>query len=308
MSKTKVRTYKKKMSAETKFFIFCGVFFPIANFILFYIVPNGSAFLMAFQDKNGNWGMSNFIRFFEALASADSEFRLALRNTLITFLLGLIATPFRIMVSYFIYKKIPFAGVYKILFFLPTIIVSTVVAMVFEYMVSPNGFIAEWVGRLCGLDYAPELLADSRFSMTTLWIQMLWLAFPGDLIIWLGNFTRIPTELLESGQLDGVNWFTEFTQIIVPMVWPTVAITLTMSFCGILGASTSAFLLTGGDYGTMDLNTWLTKELYNFSGDAYASNVYNYMSAVGLVITVISVLIGQIVRKICDNAFTEVEY
>ena len=212
------------------------------------------------------------------------------------------------MVSYFIYKKIPFAGVYKILFFLPTIIVSTVVAMVFEYMVSPNGFIAEWVGRLCGLDYAPELLADSRFSMTTLWIQMLWLAFPGDLIIWLGNFTRIPTELLESGQLDGVNWFTEFTQIIVPMVWPTVAITLTMSFCGILGASTSAFLLTGGDYGTMDLNTWLTKELYNFSGDAYASNVYNYMSAVGLVITVISVLIGQIVRKICDNAFTEVEY
>lgn len=308
MSKTKAIQHKKKMPAETKFFIFCGVLFPIANFILFYIVPNSSAFLMAFQDKNGNWGLSNFIRFFEALGSADSEFRLALRNTLITFGLGLIATPFRIMVSYFIYKKVPFAGVYKILFFLPTIIVSTVVAMVFEYMVSPNGFIAEWVGRICGLDYAPELLADSRFSMTTLWVQMLWLAFPGDLIIWLGNFTRIPTELLESGQLDGVNWFTEFTHIIVPMVWPTVALTLTMSFCGILGASTSAFLLTGGEYGTIDLNTWLTRELYNFSGDAYASNVYNYMSAVGVVITVVSVLIGQIVRKICDNAFTEVEY
>lgn len=308
MKDKKVRARKKKMPLETKFFIFCGIFFPIANFILFYIVPNGSAFLMAFHDKNGQWGFDNFIRFFESLKTQDSEFQIALRNTAITFFIGLVAFPFKIMVSYFIYKKIPFAGFYRIIFFLPSIIVGTVVAMVFQYMVSPNGFIAEWVGKMCGLDYSPELLADSRFANQTLWIEMLWISFAGDLIVWLGNFTRIPTELLETGRLDGTNWFTEFTKIVVPLVWPTVALSLTVKFCGILGASTSAFLLTRGDYGTMTLSTWLTLQLYNFSGDAYTSNVYNYMSAVGVTMTVISVLIGQIVRKICDKAFTEVEY
>ena len=299
---------KRKMPLGTKFFIFCGIFFPITNFILFYIVPNSSAFFMAFHNKDGQWGFENFLRFFRMLATADSEFQVAIRNTLITFLIGLLATPFRIMVSYFIYKKIPFSGFYRIVFFLPMIIVSTVVAMVFSYMTSPNGFIAEWIGKLCGLDYAPELLADSRFANYTLWFQMLWISFPGQLIIWLGNFSRIPPELLESGEIDGTNWFIEFTKIILPLVWPTVALTLTMSFCGILGANTAAFLLTRGDYGTMTLSTWLTLQLYNFSGDAYASNVYNYMSAVGVVMTVISVLIGQSVRKICDKAYTEVEY
>lgn len=306
-SKT-VKTRKKKMPFGTKFFIFCGIFFPVVNFIMFYIVPNGSSFLMAFHDKNGQWGFENFIRFFQSLGTKDSEFQIALYNTLITFVIGTIAYPFQTMVSYFIYRKIPFAGFYRIIFFLPGIIVGTVVAMVTQYMLAPNGFLAEWIGELCGLDYAPELLADSRFARNILWIHMLWLSFPGSLIIWLGNFAKIPTELLESGRLDGTNWFTEFTKVIVPMVWPTFALQLTMRFCGILSASTSAFLLTRGDYGTMTLGTWLTLQLYNFSGNAYTSNVYNYMSAVGLVMTVISVLIGQTVRKICDKAYTEVEY
>lgn len=209
---------KKKATVMRTVFIICGLFFPLANFILFYIVPNGSAFFMAFRDKSGNWGLDNFSRFFEEFAKEDSTLKLALRNTLITFAILVAAYPFKVLVSY---KKIPFAGFYRIIFFLPSIIFSVATAMVFQQMVAPSGFIAEWVGKMCGLDYAPELLADSRFANFTIWVNMLWLGFPGDLIIWGGTFARIPQDVLESGQIDGVNWFTEFTRIIVPMVWPT---------------------------------------------------------------------------------------
>lgn len=298
----------KKKSARRIFFICCGLFFPIANFILFYIVPNGSAFFMAFQDKNGSWGFDNFVRLVNEFSGEDSSLRIALVNTLITFGILLVAYPFKVLVSYFIYKKVPFAGFYRIVFFLPSIIFSVATAMVFSQMISPNGFIAEWIQNAAGLEYRPELLADSRFANFTIWAHMLWLGFPGDLIIWGGTFARIPGDVLESGQIDGVNWFTEFTKIIVPMVWPTVSLNMVLMFCGILGAGGTVFLLTGGEYGTVTIPCWLYLQMYKNSGDLYTTNVYNYMSAVGLVITVISVLLATVIRKFTDKAFTEVEF
>ena len=159
-----------------------------------------------------------------------------------------------------------------------------------------------------GLDYVPELLVDSRFANAVILINMIWLGFPGDLVIWGGTFARIPSEVLEAGQIDGVSWWQEFTKIIVPMVWPTVGLKMVLLICGIFSASGNVFLLTKGQYGTMTLNAWMYLQLYNSSGNAYTSNVYNYMSAVGLMLTVVSVAISLLARKFADRVFEEVEY
>ena len=137
---------------------------------------------------------------------------------------------------------------------------------------------------------------------------MLWLGFPGDLIIWGGTFTRIPNDVLESAQIDGVNWWQEFTKITVPMVWPTVGLQMVLMFCGIFSASGAVFLLTKGMYGTMTISAWMYIELLNQSGNPNTSNVFNYLSAVGLVITVIAVALSLVIRKWTDKAFEEVEF
>ena len=214
----------------------------------------------------------------------------------------------RVLVSYFIYKKIPGYKVYRILFFLPSILFSVCVAMCFSRMVGTTGFIAEFVKNALGLDRTPELLADSQFANYTIWFNMIWLGFPGDLIIWGGTFARIPEDVLESARLDGVNWISEFTKIVVPMVWPTVALKMVLTVCGVLGASGQVYLLTKGNYGTMTLSCWLYRTLMESSGTRYTSNVYNYLSAVGLVMTVISVTIALVVRKYTDKAFQNVDY
>ena len=38
------------------------------------------------------------------------------------------------------------------------------------------------------------------------------------------------------------------------------------------------------------------------------SNIYNYLSAVGMIITVVAILLSTIVRKWSDKAFEEVEF
>jgi len=231
-----------------------------------------------------------------------------LRNTLLTFAINLVMFIPHVLVSYFIYKKIPGAKIFRVIFFLPSIIFSVCTAMMFSRVMGTTGFIAQEIGRMLDLSYTPELLADSRFANYVVLGHMIWLGFPGSLIIWGGTFARIPEDVLESARIDGVTWWKEFTQIIVPLVWPTVALQMVLTFCGILSSSGSVFLLTGGEYGTMTLSAWLYITLKNGSGTAYTSTVYNYLSAVGLMMTIVAVTISLLVRKITDKAFDEVEF
>lgn len=299
---------KKPIRRERILFIICCITLPILQWLIFYVYVNFSSVLMAFKDADGMWSFSNFTRFFEEMQLETSELRIAFRNTFLTFGILFCLYPFKVLVSYFIYKKIPGASVYRILFFLPSILFSICTAMMFSRVIGVNGFIAQFVGEVMGLDYVPELLQDSRFANVTVLLNMIWLQFPGDLIIWGGTFARIPEEVLESGRIDGTTWWSEFTKIIVPMVWPTVALQMVLLFCGLLGASGNVFLLTGGRNGTMTLSAWMYITLLGSSGGNYTSNVYNYLSAVGLMLSVVSVIISMAVRKITDKAFTEVEF
>lgn len=299
---------KKPVNKTRVLFILSCVVIPVLNFLVFYVYVNLSSFTMAFTDRNGAFSIDNFVRLYKEITEPDSPLQIALKNTLLTFGITMIMFPFQVLVSYFIYKKIPLAGVYRFLFFIPTVIFSVAISTIFSRMMAPNGAIAAFIQKLLNLDYPPELLADSTYANVVVIAHLVWLSFPGDLIIWGGTFARIPQDVLEAGRIDGTTWWTEFTKITVPMVWPTVALQMVLKFCGIFGASGAVFLLTKGDYGTMTLSSWMYLQLYNQSGNVYTSNVYNYLSAVGLVMTVIAVAISLVVRKITDKFFNDVEF
>ncbi len=305
----KSNSIKKKRTDKEKviFILFC-ITIPIIQWLIFYVYANVDSIFMAFRDPNGALTMENFKRFFVELKTPSSDIRLAFKNTFITFLILLVTYPFKVLVSYFLYKKVPGSAVFRVLFFLPSILFSVCTAMVFTRFVGTTGIIAKAVQEMLHLDYVPELLADSRFANIVVLLNMVWLGFPGDLIIWGGTFARIPNEVLESGKIDGVNWWTEFTKIMVPLVWPTLSLQMILMFCGIFGASGQVFLLTGGGYGTITLSVWMYKVVLENSGNMYTSNVYNYLSAVGLMITIVAVTMSLCIRKFTDKAFDDVDF
>lgn len=302
------RTKKKKIYKGRVFFLMFCILPPLLHFLIFYIFPNISSFFMAFTDVEGEISFDNFVRLYKEISNSDSDLRIGLKNTAITFGLMVITFPFKVLVSYFIYKNIPGAKFYRIVFFLPSIIFSVAVALIFQQFVGVDSFIAEWVQKANDLGYVPDLLADSDYANKVILLNMLWLCFPGDLIIWGGTFSRIPEDVLESGKIDGVTWWTEFTQIIVPMVWPTVALQMVLLACGFFGASGNVFLLTRGQYGTMTFAAWQYLQLFEYSGSRFSSNIYNYLSAVGLVTTIIAIVISVTVRRFANKAFEEVEF
>lgn len=299
-----------KISKMRLLFIISFVIVPILNFIVFYIYVNFSAILMAFQTvKNGKiiYTLNNFNRFFNEFSVTTSSIREAFTNTFYTFLIIQLMFFIGVMVSYFLYKKIFMHAVIRYMFFLPGLIVPTVITSYFLKIINVDGPIAPFIQKLFGLEYLPTLLTDTQFANPMVWMHLIWITFPGNMILWGGSFSRIPESVLESAQLDGINWFQELVRIIIPMVWPTFAMLWLLTFANFFGSTGQVFLLTQGRYGTNTVVCWMYLQVYNNRGGV-SSGAYNYLSAVGLIVSTCAIVIATVVRKLTKQNSSAVQY
>lgn len=297
-------------------FIFAMIIIPTIHFLVFYLYVNFNSFFMGFQLTNRKgeitWTLENFRRFFAefnenslSVANQDTSVVYAIVNTLKTFLLNLLLFPIGFLVSYFLYKKVPGWKTYRVAFFLPVIIPSMVLTYSFTTMLGTRGFIAEIVQRMNGLERVPDILANNDYANKAVFAFIVWMGIPGNLLLWSGALARVPEEVVESARLDGVNWVQEAVHIIIPIIWPTFAIQFLMLFIGLFGASGPVFLLTGGGSGTNTLSNWMFQRVYNSSE---TSIEHNYMSAVGLLITAITLPLCLGIRFVISKFFKGVEY
>lgn len=295
----------KKFNWIRFLFIIFGISLPTIHFLVTYIYVNFDAFLMSFYtttiDGEKIWGLQNYKRFFDEFTAISPVLPPAFLNTFKTFLISLIMFPIGIIINYFLYKKMPCSGICRTLFFLPMVISGVVTVEVYTKFISPQSIIGELFYKLTG-EY--DILSSFNYANYGVWGLMIWTGLPGNLILWGGTFSRIPDSLIESAKLDGVGWIGELFHIILPCVWPTFMITLIMLFAGIFGSSGNVFLLTEGKFNTDTFSNWMYMQVL---GLADGSNGYNYMSAVGVMVTIVASIIALSVNRL-SKLFEEVTY
>jgi ABC-type sugar transport system permease subunit len=82
---------------------------------------------------------------------------------------------------------------------------------------------------------------------------------------------------------------------------------LTLTLCGLFGASGQVFLLTQGNWGTQTFSNWTYMQVYGASASP-TSNSLNYLSAVGLCTTAVAVAIALTTRYVAGKVFEDVTY
>ena len=312
---TLARNDLRKRKLIRTLFILSFTILPIVSFLLFYVYVNIDAFTMAFLKPEGGklaWaGIENFKWAIERILNGSTteidNLQLAFINTFKTFGVQMIMYPIGIANAYFVYKKIWGYKAFRVIFYLPTIVSSVVVSFFFTELMSPSGFFPDLLSKIYNLDYSLyNPLTDSNFANRMVFLNLIWLGFPGNLIIWGGTFSRIPDSLIESARLEGIGWVKELFLIIIPLVWPTFALTLTLSICGIFGATGQVFLLTGGEYGTQTVSNWMYMHIVQ-AQNPMAKPLYR-ISAMGLMLTVVSCILAFTIRKFLASRITEVQY
>lgn len=301
-------TDKKRNILKERVFIYGIIAIPIISFLVFYIGTNFGSIIMAFQSSKINhvtnektvyWTMKNFTDIWTDLSSGDQgELLLATRNTFIFFLLGQVTFPISFMTSYFLWKKVPLSGVYRLLFFIPSILSSVVWSNIYKVIMDAPGPIAQFHQWITQSEEPFTYLTDNRYALIAVIGYSLWFSLTGNFVLYSGTLTRIPKELEEAGQLEGITWWQELIHVVVPLVWPTISTIWLMGLMGFFGASGNILLLTGGAYNTNTLSHFLFTRVY---GQPEMSNSYNYASALGLVMTLLTLPVVFIVQRLLEK-------
>lgn len=267
----------------------------LIGFSVFYVYVNFDSLLMAFQVRGKtdvSWGMGNFTYFFHQLTVPDSVFTQAIRNTAIFFVLGYVQLLMSMLVAYFLFKKIFGYKFFRFVFYMPCIIMATATASLFQYIIARSGPIGELL-KVFGKTM-PPLLSDSAYANKTLMFYCLFYGVGGNMILFLGSMTNVSPEVFEAARLDGVSWFREVFQIIVPLTWPTLSVMILQSVVGLTQASGPVFLFTQGAYNTYTVNYWLYEQLLG------GINL-EISAAIGWCCTLVTFPIALIVKRCLDR-------
>lgn len=292
-----VKKAKRIEKLKRDLFCYALLIVPIINWIIFWLCVNVQSLLLPFQDGDtGAFTLKYFNVIFESF-KAGGSLLIALKNTLIYFVSSL-ATGYLLSLfcSYFLYKKIKGHRFFVIILMVPSIVSSVVLITIYKNFInSANGPLANLLFNLFGYKMPPLLYQDSTATATIVFYTVF-MGLGGNLILFSGAMSKIPPEVVESAEIEGVGFFKELFTIELPLIMPTVLVLLLFSVMNVLGASGPILVFTQGKYETQTISYWFYENVI------VASN-YNLASAFGLCLTLVSVplvLVCQWIRNKLD--------
>jgi ABC-type sugar transport system permease subunit len=306
----KRRTLNRK--SKKFLFVFFMLLFPTVQFILFWIIPNANSLALAFQLPTGSGegaSWANFTRFWDQLTEPNSSLLYSIIDTLVYFVVTtLFNLPIVTFLSYVLFKKVPWSQAFRVIFYLPAILGGTVTAAMYRYMLGTGGPV-EQVLTLLHIPFNAQLgllgNPDTAFAMVL--VYCLWTGVGLNMIMINGAMKRIPEEIFDSAKVDGVGFFREFFQIVVPLIWPTLTTLLVLSMSGLFCTYMPIMLLTPNE-NKSSLIGWYIVRYTLAVGDTSTNEVYNYPAAVGLIFTLIGLPMTLAVKALCERVFKDVEY
>lgn len=140
----------------------------------------------------------------------------------------------------------------------------------------------------------------------TIMFYTVWTGLGINMILYQGAMSRIPEEVVEAGRLDGISWVREFFAITLPMIWPTLSMTIILTFTGLFSAG-GPILLFSEAGATLGANKTTTLSFYIYCL-TWSSKQYEYPAALGFVFTLASLPVVFGIRFLMAKIDPEVEY
>lgn len=244
----------------------------LIGFLVFLAGPMVASLLLSFTQYKlitpPIWiGTANYQRMF-----SDDLFYRSLRvtsmYTLISVPLGIAAA---LGVALLLNQKIFARGVFRTVFYLPSIISGVAVAIVFAWIFNFKFGILNYFLSFLGIS-GPNWLGSPRWALWAFVLMSLW-GIGGNTVIFLAALQGVPQELYEAAEIDGARAPVKFWRITVPMISPAILFTSILGIIGSFQTFTQAYILTNGGpaNSTLFYLLYLYKNAFNWFEMGYAS-------------------------------------
>ncbi len=302
----------KFKSKRTQDLIFCllVLLVPMIQFTIFYVGVNLNSFAMIFQkyevDATGRGHYELVDSFFENFRKLATQLRFekvlqpAIANSLISFVsISLVGITLSLVFSLYIFKKLPGAGIFKVLLFAPSILSAVVTVTMFRSFVD---IVIPKVFNMGGGEMG--LLSNPDTKLGTIIFYNIWIGFGTQILMYSGAMNGIDPSITEAAKLDGANPWIEFFHIILPLIFPTIQ---TFLVTGVAAIFTNQINLVA--FESLNANVKYNTIGYFLFKKANAPTQYEYpiWATMGAMLTLIAAPLTLLTRWALDKFGPSVE-
>lgn len=291
---------KKKMSLEKKHSLTGWSFLtPAALLILvmnFY--PMFKALLLSFQSGKGNKlkfaGLYNYQRMFQ-----DAVFIQSIKNC---FFYLIIQVPIMLILALMLAsmlnnKDLKFKGLFRTAIFLPCATSLVSYATIFRSLFATDGLINTALIKLGILDVGYSFLTHPTSARIVIILALIWRWTGYNMVFYLAALQNIDYSIYEAARIDGASAFTIFRKMTIPLLKPTILLTVIMSTNGTLQLFDESVNLTGG--GPANATITMSHYIYDISFK-YVPN-FGYAAAMSYLILILVAVLAFIQMKVGDS-------
>jgi raffinose/stachyose/melibiose transport system permease protein len=279
----------KRRKARTWIWLF--IVPALIPYLFVVIVPSLQGAGYAFTDWDGlnpdvNFvGFDNFVQiFFDPLAlrAVANTVVLALITTVLENAIGL-------ALALALNGRLKTKNILRLIFFAPVVIISVVVAFLWQFIYTPDGPINQ-ILRAAGLDsLARNWLGDPSLALGAIAVIVVWQFSGYAMVIYLAGLQSVPDEQIEAAALDGATSRQRFWYVVRPILAPAITVNLMLSLIRGLMIFDQIWVTTQG--GPASSTNSLSTLVYR---NAFQYGEFGYSAAIAVLLSLFVAVLGII--------------
>ncbi|MFV0352562.1 MAG: carbohydrate ABC transporter permease [Oscillospiraceae bacterium] len=287
---------KSKLKRLPKLFIILSTVPAALLTIYFTLISTIRALVLSFTNSTSLGtsykvvGFENYTYMFK-----DKDFIQALFNTLKLMAVVPVVTICISLVLAFILvqTKLKEKGVYRTLYFFPSIVSMTVIGIVWSFVFHPTMGIINALLNWMGLENLSRIwLNDAGTALWCIAITLVWQAAGYYMVMHIAAMDGISPEIYEAATIDGASSFRKLVSITIPLIKDIIGITFVLSLSGTINLSyVLVQIMTGGgnpNGASSVLLGYIYKQGMLNGNFGYAMAITVFTLAISIVLSVVS--------------------
>jgi multiple sugar transport system permease protein len=261
----------------------------LLGIVAFVIVPLCLVFWFSLQHWNVLSGLTTF-------AGADN-YRKLLHDPQMGQVVGLTAIfsvglvlfniPLALLLAVLLNRRGRGITFFRTAFFTPVVISTVAWSIVWQFLLQKNGGVNALLD-VFGIP-GPNWLQTGPTAMLAVIVVQVFKNVGLNMVLFLAGLQGVPRELQEAARVDGAGAGRVFRSIVLPLISPTLMLTVIITIVGSLQVFAQIAVLTAGGPGisTTVLVYYLYQQAFQFHDFGYGSTLAIVLFAIVLVLTVV---------------------
>lgn len=275
------------------------VAFLLPALLLFFgliLYPVCNTVFLSFHSWKGIYGSTKeFVGFHNfAKVLSDRSFWNAMKNA-VYFMIGgfVVLLPLSFGLALLVTSKLKGTKIMKTAFFMPVMLSTTAVALMWVYILNPTYGAVNEILRTVGLEsLCREWLSTPTLNIWCIILVNEWMYAGYNMLIFASGLVSIPDSLYEAAELDGCSGWRKVLYISIPLSKESFKIFAILCVTGCLKAFDLIWAMTKG--GPNHVSEMPATLLYN---QAFSFKQFGSSSAIGVLLLVLGVVLSLLINR-----------